>query len=467
MPKSASPLPSVDDVLTSSAGREAVVRHGHAAARDAVRGVLQSLRPRIAEPGFTPVTADEAAARSLEELDRSDARKLRRVFNLTGTILHTNLGRAVLAERAIAAAVEAMRHPAALEYDLETGGRGERDDAVRDLICELTGAESACFVNNNAAALLLVLNTLAKGREAIVSRGELIEIGGSFRMPEIMSRAGAKLKEVGTTNRTHLKDYKEALGPRTGLLLKVHTSNYLIQGFTKEVPAHELAGLAKGAGVPLVDDLGSGTIADLAQFGLARERTVQEALSDGADLVTFSGDKLLGGPQAGVIAGRKDLVTACAKNPMKRALRLDKLRLAALEATLRLYRHPETLTAELPTYSLLTRSVVSLKDLAQRLQQRLAAALGDTWHVEVVDCASQIGSGALPLETIPSAGLGISARERKNKGTKLAALGHAFRALPVPVIGRIAKDALIFDLRCLDDEAIFIEQLQRLPELHP
>jgi L-seryl-tRNA(Ser) seleniumtransferase len=462
MPKGGSPLPSVDDVLTSSAGRDAVARHGHTATREAVRGVLQSLRPRIAEPGFQPVGADEAAEKSLEALGKSEVRRLRRVFNLTGTILHTNLGRAILAERAIAAAVAAMRHPAALEFDLETGGRGERDDAVRGLVCELTGAESACFVNNNAAALLLVLNTLAKGREAIVSRGELIEIGGSFRMPEIMSRAGVKLKEVGTTNRTHPKDYKEAIGPKTGLLLKVHTSNYLIQGFTKEVPARELAGLAKSASIPLVDDLGSGTIADLAQFGLAKERTVQEALSDGADLVTFSGDKLLGGPQAGIVAGRKDLVAACAKNPLKRALRLDKLRLAALEATLQLYRHPETLTAQLPTYDLFTRSVASLKETARRIEPELASPLGDAWHVEIADCASQIGSGSLPLETIPSAGLAIIHRERKNRGTNLAGIARAFRQLPVPVIGRIEKDALILDLRCLDDETLFAEQLQQL-----
>jgi L-seryl-tRNA(Ser) seleniumtransferase len=462
MPKAASPLPSVDDVLSSSAGRSAVARHGHTAARDAVRGVLQSLRPRIAEPGFTPVSADEAATRSLETLSRSDATRLRRVFNLTGTILHTNLGRAVLAERAIAAAVEAMRYPAALEFDLETGGRGERDDAVRGLICELTGAESACFVNNNAAALLLVLNTLAKGREAIVSRGELIEIGGSFRLPEIMKRAGARLKEVGTTNRTHLMDYKEAIGPKTGLLLKVHTSNYLIQGFTKEVPAGELAGLAKAAGLPLVDDLGSGTITDLAQYGIKKERTVQEALADGVDLVTFSGDKLLGGPQAGVIAGRKDLVAACAKNPLKRALRLDKMRLAALEGTLQLYRHRESLIRELPTLDLFTRTTSALRTLAVRLEPKVSAALGEAWHVQVVECRSQIGSGALPLETIASAGLGITARDRNNTGRRLAVLAHTFRALPVPVIGRIEKDALVFDLRCLDDEALFAEQLQKL-----
>jgi L-seryl-tRNA(Ser) seleniumtransferase len=462
MPKSGSPLPSVDDVLTSSAGRDAVARHGHTATRNAVREVLQSLRNRISEPSFAPVSTEEAAARSLESLATSDTARLRRVFNLTGTILHTNLGRAAIAERAIAAAVEAMRHPAALEFDLETGGRGERDDAVRELVCELTGAESACFVNNNAAALLLVLNTLARGREAIVSRGELIEIGGSFRLPEVMKRAGAKLKEVGTTNRTHLKDYKEAIGPKTGLLLKVHTSNYMIQGFTKAVPARELAALAKSANVPLVDDLGSGTIVDLAQYGIRRERTVQEALADGADLVTFSGDKLLGGPQAGVIAGRKELVAACAKNPLKRALRLDKIRLAALEATLQLYRHPEKLTQELPTLDFFTRTAAVLRALATRLQAKLSDALGKAWNVQVVECQSQIGSGSLPLEAIPSAGLSVVPSDRKNAGRKLAALAEAFRALPVPVIGRIEKDALIFDLRCLDDEALFAEQLREL-----
>ncbi|MGQ0485019.1 MAG: L-seryl-tRNA(Sec) selenium transferase [Hyphomicrobiales bacterium] len=459
MTRGRSPLPSVDEVLSSNSGQEAVERHGRTAARNAVRRTLENWRAAIASPGFAPVAAEQAAAASLALLAQSDEPRLRRVFNLTGTILHTNLGRAVLAERAIEAVIGAMRHPAALEFDLDGGGRGERDDAVRDLIGDLTGAEDACIVNNNAAAVLLVLNTLSKGREAIVSRGELIEIGGSFRMPELMARAGAKLVEIGTTNRTHAKDYEAALGPRTGLILKVHTSNYTIQGFTKEVPAKELSRIARAASVPLVDDLGSGTLVDLAEFGLKREPTVQQAIADGADIVTFSGDKLLGGPQAGIIAGRKDLVRACAKNPLKRALRLDKLRLAALEATLQLYRHPEKLAASLPTLSFFTRPVGELSELAERIRGCLSAVLGPAWRVEAVDCGSQIGSGALPLETIKSVGVAMTPVDRKTAGRKLAELAAAFRRLPIPVVGHTKDDSLIFDLRCLDDEAKFTAQL--------
>lgn len=457
MPEMAkSPLPSVEAILSSPPGQDAVRRHGHTAARDAVR---EALSERRKTPEFASMSVEQAAAAAHELLARAETPKLRRVFNLSGTVLHTNLGRAVLAERAIEAVVTAMRHPAALEFDLGGGRRGERDDAVRDLICALTGAEDACAVNNNAAAVLLVLNTLAKGKEAIVSRGELIEIGGAFRMPEIMARAGAKLVEVGTTNRTHAKDYQSAITPKTGLILKVHTSNYMIQGFTKEVPPRELSRIAAAAQIPLVDDLGSGTLVDLSAYGLKRERTVQEALADGADLVTFSGDKLLGGPQAGIIAGRRELVRLCARNPLKRALRLDKLRLAALEATLQLYRHPEQLRQTLPTLAFFTRPTDELTAMAKRLLKPLADAVGAGWKTEIVDCGSQIGSGALPLETIKSVGIAMRPADRQHK---LAQLSESFRALPIPVIGHIKDGALILDLRCLDDEAGFTAQLGKL-----
>ncbi|MGO4173760.1 L-seryl-tRNA(Sec) selenium transferase [Bosea sp. TAF32] len=450
--------PSVDTVLHSAGGELAIARHGRAAATDAIRQVLEQLRAGGQPPAASLEQVSRMALDWLEERGRPSQRP---VINLTGTVLHTNLGRALLAEEAIEAVVTAMRAPTNLEYEIEAGQRGERDAHVRDLIRELTGAEDAILVNNNASAVLLVLNTLSRNREAIVSRGELIEIGGAFRMPDIMARAGAVLREVGTTNRTHLRDYAEAIGPETGLLMKVHTSNYVVQGFTAEVEPAALAKLADQHGLPFVDDLGSGTLIDLSRWGLRKEKTVQDALKGGADLVTFSGDKLLGGPQAGIVAGRRDLIAKLAKNPLKRALRLDKLRLAALEATLRLYRDPDRLSQRLPTLRLFTRTAAELRTAAERLLPGLIGSLGPSWQVEVIDCASQIGSGALPLETLPSAGLALRPAG-KTTGSAIEKLAAAFRAVPVPIIGRIAQGALIFDLRCLEDEALFAAQLAAL-----
>jgi L-seryl-tRNA(Ser) seleniumtransferase len=355
-----------------------------------------------------------------------------------------------------------MSSAVALEFDIGGAARGERDDHVRGLIRELTGAVDACVVNNNAAAVLLVLNTFGAGKEAIVSRGELIEIGGAFRMPDIMARAGACLVEVGTTNRTHLKDFEQAIGAETGLILKAHTSNYLIQGFTKAVPAPEISALARAKGIPFINDLGSGALVDFALYGLHPEPTVRDALAEGADLVTFSGDKLLGGPQAGIIAGTRDLVARVAKNPMKRAVRLDKVRLAALEATLKLYRDPDRLPQHLPTLRYFVRTRAEIAGVAQRLMGALQHGLGSGFNVSVIDCASQIGSGALPLETLPSAGLAIAPVGRKNSGRRLEALAAAMRGLPVPVIGYIRDSALVLDLRCLDDEDGFVGQLDKI-----
>lgn len=446
-------LPSVDSVLRMPLGQLLAERYGHAQTVAAIRETLAGARENR-DFGLSP----DAAARAAENaLKNSNAPRLKPVFNLTGTVLHTNLGRALIAEEAIAAATDAMRNAVALEFDVEKGRRGERDDLVRDLICELTGAEDATVVNNNAAAVLLVLNTFAEGKGAIVSRGELIEIGGAFRMPEIMTRAGARLVEVGTTNRTHKRDYENAMDEETGLLLKVHTSNYRIEGFTKEVPAKDLVDLARTRGVPLVDDLGSGTLIDLARFGLPHEPTVAEAVAAGADIVTFSGDKLLGGPQAGFVVGRKALIERINRNPLKRALRVDKLRLAAIEATLRLYRDPDSLAEKLPTCRHLARTKDEIGASARRLAPQVADLLGPDVTIEVADCASQVGSGAVPVETLPSVGLAL---KPAGGGGALDRLAAKLRDLPMPVIGRISGDALLLDLRCLEDEVAFLSNFR-------
>jgi L-seryl-tRNA(Ser) seleniumtransferase len=449
-------LPSVDRVLSAPNGAALIAAHGRAETTAAIRAALAGLR---AEGGASADMAETAVlARARDWLAARQPTGLRPVFNLTGTVLHTNLGRALLAEAAIEAATTAMREAMALEFDLGTGRRGERDDHLRGLLCELTGAEDATAVNNNAAAVLLALNTLGAGREALVSRGELIEIGGAFRMPDIMARAGVRLVEIGTTNRTHARDYESAIGPQTGLILKVHTSNYRIEGFTAAVGGAALAGIARKTGVPLLNDLGSGTLIDLAPHGLQREPTVREAVAEGADLVTFSGDKLLGGPQAGFILGRRDLVAAINRNPMKRALRLDKIRLAALVATLQLYRDPDRLAARLPTLRLLARGTAEIAALAARLAPRVAALLPPGFGAEACDCRSQIGSGALPLDTLPSAGLRVTAP----RGRELERLVAALRDLPRPVLGRLQDGALLLDLRCLEDEAGFLGSLGHL-----
>lgn len=453
-------LPAVDAVLRSAEGADAITRFGRPAFVATVRDVIGELRAS----GARHSDAEAIAAVAIERLAASMAPSLRPVFNLTGTVLHTNLGRALLAPSAVKAASEAMGGPVTLEYDLATGSRGERDGHLCSLLCRLSGAEDATAVNNNAAALLLALNSLALGREVVVSRGELIEIGGSFRLPEIMLRAGVRLKEVGTTNRTHLADYAAAIGEATGLVLKVHPSNYRIAGFTAAVAAAELAALARERGVPLLHDLGSGVLVDLQRFWLPHEPTVAEAIKDGADLATFSGDKLLGGPQAGLIVGRKALIAEMNRNPLKRALRLDKIRIAALAATLALYRDPERLALRLPTIRLLARPESEIRAVAERLRPALQAALGPGFAVEVVSCRSEIGSGALPIETIPSAALAIASRRRAGAGRALKAVSEALRKLPVPVLGRITGQRLLLDLRCLEDEAAFAAQLAGLRE---
>ena len=443
-------LPSVDKLLQTPVLQGLQTEFGRSSVTNAVRQVLDTLRLQLRDGSLQAEQVQETVLTTAvqQRLTERFAPRLKSVFNLTGTVLHTNLGRALLPQEAVDAVVEALTNPANLEYDLETGGRGDRDDLVEQLICELTGAEAATIVNNNAAAVLLTLSTLAPGKEVVVSRGELVEIGGAFRIPDIMKRAGCQLVEVGTTNRTHAKDYAEAVTENTALLMKVHTSNYEVVGFTKSVSDAEVTAMAHERGLNMIVDLGSGTLVDLRDWGLPHEVTVRETVEAGADVVTFSGDKLLGGPQAGIIVGRKDLIARIKKNPMKRALRVGKLTLAALEPTLRLFTRPQA----------------DMQAQAESLVPQLQAALGAAWVVETAAMNSQIGSGALPVENLPSWGLKLYPASGKQAGRQLTQLEARLRALPRPVIGRLHDDALWLDLRCLEAhmQPQFEQQLSQL-----
>ncbi|MEO6919247.1 MAG: L-seryl-tRNA(Sec) selenium transferase [Collimonas sp.] len=466
----ASDIPAVDRVLNLSQTQPLLAQYGRTQVTAAVRKLLDEFRSQALAGKLAASAVDDASLSSCLERQLAAASRLhlRAIFNLTGTVLHTNLGRALLPDEAVQAVISALTNPANLEFDLETGGRGDRDSLVEDVLCELTGAEAATVVNNNAAAVFLMLNALAQKKEVIVSRGELVEIGGAFRVPDIMQRAGAKLIEVGTTNRTHPADYANAITARCAMLMKVHCSNYAISGFTSSVEIAALAELARPHGIAVTVDLGSGTLIDLTQWGLPAETTVRETIRQGADLVTFSGDKLLGGPQAGIIVGRADLIRLIKKNPLKRALRVGKLTLAALEPVLRLYLAPEFLAQRLTTLRLLTRPQTLIRAQAERLLPLLQSVLADRYSVTAEAMFSQIGSGALPVDQLPSYGLALRAGNAANGGKRhgraLDKLEKALRQLPRPVIGRIANDALWLDCRCLEehDEALFNAQLQDL-----
>lgn len=451
-------LPSIDGLLLGF--DDAVETYGHQAITEALREVIQDRRKRIISG--QSASTDEYSIRQAAKriLQIREPPQLQRVFNLTGTVLHSNLGRANLPAIAIEAIQSAAADYSNLEFDLESGKRGNREAYVDKLLCELTGAEAATVVNNNAAAVLLILNTLAMNREVPVSRGELVEIGGSFRIPEIMQRANCTLVEVGTTNRTHLEDFRAAINERTALLMKVHTSNYKIEGFTNAVSVAKLASLAAEFRLPFVIDLGSGSLVDFGRFGLPCEPIAAHVLSQGADIITFSGDKLLGGPQSGLIAGKANLIARIKANPLKRALRVDKMTLAGLAEVLKLYRNPDKLGQELPTLRYLARPAEDIRSQAERIAPTLATALGAHYSVEVVDAASQVGSGSLPTETIPSVAIAIGSATGGEDITRH--LSAAFRKLPIPVVGHVNKGRLLLDLRCLNDEAAFVFQLGSL-----
>ncbi len=457
-------LPSVDRLLRLPSARALIDEHGHHLIAQASRELLDSMRVQALRGELASLALEEAQLQDAlrMRIEQRLAPRLRQLLNLTGTVIHTNFGRALLAEEALQRVMGLMASPNNLEYDLESGGRGDRDSVVESLLCSLTGAEAATVVNNNAAAVLLSLAALAGGREAIVSRGELVEIGGAFRMPDVMASAGARMVEVGTTNRTHPHDYEQAISERTAVLMKVHTSNYVVQGFTRSVDESELAPIARRHGVTLVSDLGSGALVDLSAWGLPHEPLVQDKLRAGCDVVTFSGDKLLGGPQAGLIVGRRDAIERIRRFPMKRALRVSKLPLAALEATLMLYLRPERLARDLPTLRLLTRPQESIRAMAVAVHPRMASALAPRFNVEVVDLLGQIGSGSLPIDRLPSAGLAVAPAARKGIGRALDELSRTLRGLPVPVIGRISEDRLLLDLRCLEEASGLLEQLPAL-----
>ncbi|HEX4585504.1 MAG TPA: L-seryl-tRNA(Sec) selenium transferase [Burkholderiaceae bacterium] len=460
-------LPSVDRLLRLPAVRALVEQHGHTLVAHQCRQLLGQLREQVRAGLDAGEVHDAALLNALHSRCRQAlASQFKCVINLSGTVIHTNLGRALLADEAVAQIVAMMAAPNNLEFDLESGARGDRDSLVEPLLCRLTGADAATVVNNNAGAVLLTLAALARARQVIVSRGELVEIGGAFRMPDVMRAAGARLVEVGTTNGTHLADYRRAIGERTALIMKVHTSNYAIEGFTSSVGERDLAALARESNISLACDLGSGSLVDLSSYGLPREPMPRDMMEAGCDVVTFSADKLLGGPQAGLIVGSRKAIARIRADPLKRALRISKLPLAALEATLRLYLTPEKLPQRLPTLRLLCRTQEAIRAVAERLSEPMRKALAPRYSVEVIDMASQIGSGSLPVDRLPSAGLRIvpNGIRRKGLGTALSELAAILRALPEPVIGRISEDALQLDLRCLEDPARLLAQLPALSE---
>ncbi|MBI5887182.1 MAG: L-seryl-tRNA(Sec) selenium transferase [Deltaproteobacteria bacterium] len=451
-------LPSVDELLRSGALKDALALCSHAVIVEAAQETLSAIRAEISSNGRSEVSLQEIIALTQERINAVMRPSVKRVINATGAVLHTNMGRAVLSRSAADAAALVARNHTNLELDVETGERGLRDYHVDGLLKRLTGAEAACVVNNNAAAVFITLNTLAaglnplRGKEVIISRGELVEIGGSFRLHEIINKSGCVLKEVGAANRTHPHDYARAITPQTALLFKAHKSNFTVAGFTAEVGLKELVAIGRANGLPVVEDLGSGSLVDLSAYGLPKEPVVGERLLAGADIVTFSGDKLLGGPQAGLICGKKELIRRINENPLKRVLRADKLTIAALEATLILYLNKEKLSQTLPSLKYMTRTVDELDMAAQKAAALLKAALGDGFIVTVEDSESVVGGGSMPGHKLPTKVVAITHEEMPGvEPLRAARIYRMFLASDPPIVGRVNNGSFLLDMRTVDN----------------
>ena len=442
-------LPSIDRLILSDEAKALIDQYNRQQVVETARLVLQHLRTEIIDsqekdfPSLN-ITHESVIEAIKVQLQMKFSFSLKEAVNATGVILHTGLGRAVIPQEALKNIDRVTEGYCTLATDLETGQRGHRDSHLNKLLCDLTGAQAATVVNNNAAATMLILNTVAKGKEVILSRGQLVEIGGSFRMPEIMAASGAILKEVGTTNKTHLRDYEEAIGENTGAIMRVHHSNYRIQGFAEEPSIEELAKLAQSYNLIIIDDLGSGALVNLSQFGLENEPLIKTSIQAGADVSCFSGDKLIGGPQSGIIVGKTAVVKKIKKNPLARALRVDKMTIAGLEATLQLFLTPEKLTQAHPVYRMMALSLEELNKRALRLQKILRAELKEEAKISVGDGESQVGSGSVPTEMIPTRVLKV-----RPISESVDNLGRKLRHSNPPIFPRVQKDFVLFDLRTI------------------
>ncbi len=456
-------IPKVDRILEWPEIKAVFSLYPRPVVIDVIRSVLDSLRLEISRGEASSGSLDDITLteRILAELSSSTASSLKRVVNGTGVVIHTNLGRSLLSETIRAKLLDTAFAYSNLEFDTRSGERGSRYSHVEPLLCRLTGAEAALVVNNNAAAVLLALTALARGKEVVVSRGELVEIGGSFRIPDIMRQSGAFLREVGTTNRTHPRDYRDAIGPETGLLLKVHTSNFAVVGFTAEVDAAGLVEIGRECSLPVMADLGSGNLLDLSDEGILGEPAVRDVVRAGVDLITFSGDKLLGGPQAGIIVGRRACLEPLKKHPLLRALRIDKLTLAALEETLRLYLDERRAKQLIPTLRMLTMSADSLSSRGRNAVRRIRRSVPGKVSVSLVDGFSQVGGGAQPLLELPTKLLSVAC-----EGISSGDLEKRLRDLPTPVLGRVRREVFLLDIRTIQDSdlPLIISALQAVAE---